>query len=235
MVNIGAIDYAMYAGGLPSVFRALELNEIYKTQDYEKFVHRLYKDIDAIIFQFQANPQKRNGDSEDRLTEEFVTNLNTLGYSASHDTSSGGHVDITVKLGLSDLSWIGEAKKDKEFREGFMQLCDRYKPASGNFNHNHAGMLLYFSGGADIITLKDRWEEKVKEFSEYEGIRTSACNLKGCTAFFSAHKHSVSGIDFNVRHMHVALHFDPTDRSGRATKARRKRKTAIAKTSKAPS
>ncbi|MBC3931498.1 hypothetical protein [Undibacterium curvum] len=223
---MGAAKFAALIGGNDLASRYQERLNIYISQDYEEFIRILYDDLDGLINQFQANPQYRYEKSEDQITAEFVCNLCTAGYDANHDQSSGGHVDLIVKIGR--LTWIGEAKKDQKFDEGFRQLCTRYRPAGGNFDHVHAGMLLYCCSGSNILKQKENWENKLKTLApEFEEITTKPCP-KNMNMFYSKHIHDVTGRQFLVRHMPVALQFRPTDASARKSKV----KKATSKTTK---
>ncbi|MDN4052249.1 hypothetical protein QPK32_04110 [Massilia sp. YIM B02763] len=220
MKHIGAGAFAQNLGGLSIAARYQERNVIAGKSEYEPFVELLYTDINDLINHMQANPQRRHALGEDSLTEELIMGLSVAGYDASHDTSAGGHVDITVKLGPH--SWIGEAKKDQKYSDGYRQLVTRYRPASGNFDHNHGGMLLYCTSQTDLLTLRQRWKEKFEE--DFKGSY-SPLNITDCSksryAFYSSHKHPVSGHDWVVRHMLVGLQFVPQDASARGVQARK--------------
>jgi hypothetical protein len=223
MAHIGAATYAGYLGGNPIAARHQQRIAIAKSTDYTQFAHLLTQDITDIANLMQANPQRRSKQGEDGLTDEIVLALNVAGYDASHDRSSGGHVDVTVKLGCH--SWIGEAKKDSKYDEGYKQLVSRYRPASGNFKHNHAGMLLYYTGKSDLIAHRDAWYRKfVSTFQhKYRGLQFVYCGFSDY-AFFSKHRHPVSGKEFIVRHLVIGLQFHPEDASARASKSRKKRR-----------
>lgn len=233
-MTIGAGKFANLLGGNGVAARYQQREAMSRSKNYVGFVQLLYADLDDIINTFQANPQKRNQDGEDRITEELVSNLGTAGYDASHDTASGGHVDLTVKLGRH--SWIGEAKKDAKFDEGFKQLSDRYRPASGNFHHNHGGMLLYYCKGADVTTQLDRWRKKLPTVTYKNGIKFKKLETIDCPtsefSFFSRHMHNVTGKYFIVRHMAVGLQFEPSDASGRNVRAKAAKRISKAKTIK---
>jgi len=216
MESIGAARLARLLGGNGVAARYQERIAISMSTDFDAFIRLLYEDLDSIINTFQANPQHRHKDGEDRLTEELVSNLGTAGYDASHDTSAGGHVDVTVKLGSH--SWIGEAKKNSKFDEGFKQLSTRYRPVSGNFKHNHGGMILYYCSGADITTQLSRWRKKIPSLG-FRNLTTDDCPVNEY-AFYSTHTHDVTGKDFKVRHMAVGLIFNPIDRSARLSAAK---------------
>jgi hypothetical protein len=194
-----------------------------KSSDYIRFARLLAQDITDIANIMQANPQRRCKLGEDGLTDEIVLGLSVAGYDASHDRASGGHVDVTVKLG--GHSWIGEAKKDSKYDEGYKQLITRYRPASGNFSHNHGGMLLYFTGKSDLIAHRDVWHSKFMNAFQrtYPDLETISCEYSDY-AFYSRHKHPVSGKPFVVRHLVVGLQFHPQDASAVASAARRQQK-----------
>lgn len=189
--------------------------------DYAAFVDLLYEDMTAILNTFQANPQRRSTFGEDAITDELVSNLSTAGYNAYHDVSAGGHVDVTVQLGTH--SWIGEAKKDQKFDEGYLQLVTRYRPVTGNFDHNHGGMLLYCTTSATLKDQVERWKQKFKTTFEaqYADFKMWDCPTNRF-AFFSSHDHPLSGYPYVVRHMLVGLHFAPQDASARKSVARKR-------------
>lgn len=197
--------------------RMLRRKAVSRSGEYRQFVDILYDDIDVCLREFQKSPELRQKDSEDRLTEELNVQLRRLGYDATHDTSAGGHVDITVKLGT--LSWIGEAKKDQKFIEGFRQLTTRYRPASGNPDHNAFGLILYLvKDGARVKDKLKAWrmkmqKEGLEQYKDWDCPRNSF-------AFYSAHIADWSGMPVFIRHMMVGMHHDPQDASARATKAR---------------
>jgi hypothetical protein len=214
MGHIGAGAFADNLGGLPAAARYQVRNVVAGQKEYQPFIDILYLDLSDLINHLQANPQRRHHLSEDSLTEEIITGLSVAGYNASHDRSSGGHVDITIQLGPH--TWIGEAKKDKKFSDGYRQLIARYRPASGDFEHNQGGMILYHTQRTDLLTRRSNWVKQFKkDFSEiYSPVHVEDCP-KSRFAFITRHKHPVSGLDYTVRHMMVGLQFFPTDASAR--------------------
>ena len=219
MTHIGAGTFAQNLGGLSIAARYQERNVVAGQAAYEPFIKLLYTDLNDLINHMQANPQRRHSLSEDTLTDEIIMGLSVAGYDATHDTSAGGHVDVTVKLGPH--SWIGEAKKDQKFSDGYRQLVTRYRPASGNFEHNHGGMLLYCTTQTDLLTLRQRWKDKFKQDFEsiYSPLSIMDCGLSRYS-FVSSHKHPVSGDDWVVRHMLIGLQFSPQDASARSSAKR---------------
>lgn len=124
---------------------------------YEEFADQLYADIDLLIYRMQAGRELRQKDDEDRLSADILLGLGVMGYDAVSDGKSGGHVDLSVKMG--QFSWIGEAKKDGNFQEGFLQLTSRYVPASGNYSHNQAGLLFYLVKTKDARAKLATWRD----------------------------------------------------------------------------
>lgn len=229
--DIGAASYAHLLGGNGIAGRCIRRGLIAHSKNYDSFIELLYEDLDSIIEDFQSNPQRRHADSEDRLTEEMVGNLNTAGYTASHGTAAGGHVDFTVMLGGKDLTWIGEAKKDQKFDEGFLQLSTRYRPAGGNLSHNQAGMVLYCCKPPNLTQRRTTWMEKVLGMPQFEKLSAYDCP-KNKFFFYTTHTHELTGQAFIVRHMFVGLIWEPKDASALAVKARAEAKAAKPKSPK---
>lgn len=174
---------------------------------YKDFVDKLYKDLDSAIFQLQKNPELHQTSSEDLLSLWLLDNLNTRGYDAVHEGKTGGHVDLTIKLG--DYSWIGEAKKDGNYEGGFKQLNTRYVTASGNFSHDSGGLIFYLVKRKNAKQILDKWKDKL----EGKNIVCTYCSNNNL-AFYSDHVLDGSGTDFFVRSMAVSLYHKPQDASG---------------------
>jgi hypothetical protein len=220
MTSLSLADYEDLTNNNPYLKKSIERSLACKTQNYDKFLEILYSDLDFIYQQLQTNPQLHQDKKEDQITDDLIRDLNIYGYYASHDKSSGGHVDITVILGSTSqsLSWIGEAKIYRtitDLEEGFLQLSTRYRPASGNFNHNQCGLLIYVFR-PDTKTLIEEWREHLKNTftntsNDIDDFKTNPF------AFFSDFKHD-SGLVFKVRHMPLCLHCAPKDKSARSRK-----------------
>lgn len=181
--------------------------------EYKDFVSFLYKDLDRGIYALQAGRELLQEDSEDRLTADLMRQMRQLGYRASHDSKTGGHVDLAIELG--QFSWIGEAKKDGNFKEGLLQLTTRYVPASGDYSHNAGGLLFYLVATKDALGKIESWMEELKENSVCEKCSANPF------AFFSEHKLEGPGTMFRVRTMGVSLYHKPEDKAARAKEARR--------------
>ncbi|MFP5270933.1 HEAT repeat domain-containing protein [Coleofasciculus sp.] len=201
--------YGFYNYGIDQ--QAKEANNLGFEYD---FIRGFYEDIDKVIYQIQENPELRQNDTEDRLTIDIVNQLRNFGYNASHDTKSGGHVDITVRK--NGFLWLGEAKiyKDNNYLwEGFLQLTTRY--SSGDSNQEHGGLLIYIRD-EDASSIMEKWQNYLleKSLADYSFRH---CHIRSL-AFISTHRYERSGQAFHVRHIPVMLHFAPKDRSGRRRK-----------------
>jgi hypothetical protein len=181
---------------------------------YEEFIEQLYADIDESIYALQSTREHRQEDGEDRISLDILLGLKRQGYQATHDTKTGGHVDLSVRLGTH--SWIGEAKKDGNFHEGYLQLTSRYVQASGNYAHDQGGLLFYMVQSADALGKLNAWRTKLTT----DGYTCSDCT-KNKLAFYFTHKLAGSGTDFKIRSMAVALYHQPLDKSARTSAAKK--------------
>ena len=220
MTSITLQDFERYSSkkAVQASFRRAKISE---EGSYEEFVDQLYDDIDQLIYRMQGGPEIRQADSEDRLSSEVLGGLSILGYDAVADGKTGGHVDLSVKMG--EFSWIGEAKKDGNFHEGFLQLTTRYVPASGNFAHNQGGLIFYLIATPDARSKLSTWRDDLTS----KGNACADCK-RNQLAFYSDHKFESSGTNFKVRTMGVALYHKPKDKSARTSAAKKAAKNAVA-------
>lgn len=181
---------------------------------YEEFIEQLYADIDESIYELQATRELRQEDSEDRISLDILVGLKRYGYYATHDSKTGGHVDLSVRLGSH--SWIGEAKKDGNFHEGFLQLTSRYVQASGNYAHDQGGLLFYMVKTADALSKLNAWRTQLTN----DGHLCTDCRTNRL-AIYSTHKLEGSGTDFKVRSIAVSLYHNPLDKSARNSAAKK--------------
>lgn len=213
MTSITLQDLERYSSKrtVQALLRRIKISE---EGTYEEFVDQLYEDIDQLIYLMQAGRELRQKDSEDRLSADVLSGLRLHGYDAVADGKTGGHVDLSVKMG--EFSWIGEAKKDGNFHEGFLQLTTRYVPASGNYAHNQGGLIFYMIAAPDARSKLDSWRDQLAA----KGYGCVDCT-RNKLAFFSDHKLEGSGTTFKVRTMGVALFHQPKDKSARSSAARK--------------
>jgi hypothetical protein len=218
-ISLAELDTLL--GGDRHAVSAFKRMRIAREGTYSDFVEQLYNDLDQAIYGLQASAELLQEDGEDRITLDILLQLRQHGYIAEHDSKTGGHVDLSVAYGPN--SWIGEAKKDGNFQEGYLQLMSRYKPRSGDYSHNAGGLLFYFVDTQDARGKLDEWKENVRS-------QAVACNPcpRNVLAFFTEHKLVGPGTSFFVRTMAVSLYHRPLDKSGLATAARREAKKASA-------
>ncbi len=219
MTSISLQDFERYSSKR-AVQASLLRAKISEEGTYEEFVGQLYDDIDQLIYRMQSGPELRQTDSEDRLSADVLGGLNIFGYDAVADGKTGGHVDLSVKMG--EFSWIGEAKKDGNFYEGFLQLTTRYVPASGNFAHNQSGLIFYLVATPDARGKLTTWRDNLTS----KGHACVDC-ARNPLAFYSDHTVESSGTVFKVRTMGVALYHKPKDKSARNSAAKKAAKKAV--------
>lgn len=221
MNSISLEEFARYASK-KKVQAALRRAKIDDDGSYDDFIGQLYDDIDDLIYDMQAGRELRQNDSEDRLSADILGGLSRHGYIAVPDGKTGGHVDMSVKLG--DFAWIGEAKKDGNFHEGFLQLTTRYVPASGNYSHNQGGLIFYLVQTPDARGKLDTWRDEL----DSKGHACTDCSRNNL-AFHSIHKLEGSGTNFKVRTMGVTLYHQPKDKSARISAAKKLTKKTTTK------
>ena len=214
MSHVTLEQFNRYAGK-KNVQAAFQRERISEEGTYQEFVDQLYEDLDSAIYALQASREMRQDDGEDRITADILSRLNVVGYKATHDTKTGGHVDLSIRLG-DDHSWIGEAKKDGNFQEGFLQLTSRYVQASGNYAHNQAGLLFYLIQTPNALGKLNSWRRKIGA----DGTICVDCP-KNTLAFLSTHRLAGSGTDLKVRTMAVSLYHKPLDKSARNSVAKK--------------
>jgi hypothetical protein len=176
----------------------------------------------TLTYELHASRELRQGDSEDRISLDILVGLKRYGYSATHDSKTGGHVDLSVRMGLH--SWIGEAKKDGNFHEGLLQLTSRYVQASGNYAHDQGGLLLYMVKTADALGKLNAWRTRLTN----DGHSCVDCETNRL-AFYSTHKLEGSGTDFKVRSMAISLYHRPMDKSARNSAEKKSAKKILSK------
>lgn len=179
--------------------------------DYDCFIKVLYEDLDDAIRHIEGNRDARQGDTEDRTTEEIAGFLFARGYLASHDSMRSGHCDLTV-ANRYGFEWLGEAKKHSDYDYlwgGFKQLTTRYSTATPS--SSSGGMLIYIRTEKPASDVMSEWRSRLGNHGLPEYSDTDCGRRKGLT-FYSIHKHEVSGLPYTVRHMGVLMKFDPKDR-----------------------
>lgn len=175
----------------------------------EDLLVQVNRAIDHIAQDFARTPKERQGRSEDALTMDIVTSLSSMGFRASHDTTIGGHCDIVIEA-RDNFLWLGEAKIQSSYDwlvQGFNQLDMRY--ATGSASQDHGGIIVYcYHGRTDSIM--DEWAERLKEARSDVEV-TPRAHLD--SYFTSSHIHRRTGRPYQVRHVPIALQWNPPESS----------------------
>lgn len=189
--------------------------------NYGEFLEILYDDITEGADEIRRQKHFIEKESEDGTTGRLQLFLKGRGYQCDF-TAAGGNVDIEVKW--KTFRWIGEAKKytqvDKVY-EGYLQLSTRYSPGTDPSGMAHGGLITYLRhpNAKEKMAV---WKEALKDsFKDPSHCSFEDCNRFGPLGFYSEHEHGSHGTPFRVWHICLALHYDPLDKSGLATKARR--------------
>jgi hypothetical protein len=188
------------------------------TAKYDFFVENLYDDLDEMMVVIERGRDVRANDSEDRTTEEIVSFLIGRGYVATANSHQSGHCDVTV-TNKAGLVWLGEAKKHSDYDylwKGFNQLTTRY--STGTATASAGGMLIYIrtqKPGSEVLS---EWRERlgIQELPDYSD---ADCARRPGLAFYSEHKHELSGKPYKVRHMGILMKFEPKDEGAKLKKA----------------
>lgn len=179
--------------------------------DYQSFVDQIESDIEGLISLIEAGASLRQADGEDRLTDELILGLNSMGYKATHDTYVNGHSDIVVSSPFNPYVWLAEAKIHSDYQwlyDGFCQLSERY--SIGGYEGCRGGLIIYVKN-KDAAAVVGRWsDELVARHSSETHVLISADIGGNPLRFESKHKHVKSGLDYHVRHFAVVMYFSPT-------------------------
>lgn len=202
---------------------------------YEDFLDLLYDDIDYIIGQFsktkniyyQAMVTDNSKNGENLINADICDRLDMAGWDAIHDPNVNGHCDIVVTLPNTHYLWLGEGKvrKDKEYHyKGLKQLLHRY--STGQDEQTAGGLLIYITKtNIDQKEITEAWENDIQDFDnqqlEIENIDkdeipiSKATSFMSCPkssfAFYTNHKHPLSGLEYCVRHRTIDFRHQPKD------------------------
>lgn len=187
--------------------------------NFEEYVQVLYDDFIEIFELIEESKDKRQEDSEDRLTLDICNLLaQRKVYAAVHNAYSGGNVDITVQHKTGRYKWIGEAKiyrKLEDMNEGFLQLTTRYVNSPPN---DCAGVIAYVKRPNAAALMAD-WREKL-ESNMLPNLTILPCNRRSGLQFHSSHTDKSSGLPLHVWHMCLSLYHEPKDKSARTRKTK---------------
>lgn len=199
-------------------------------QNYAEFLDLLYDDIDLGIKElakyrdvFHKGLKNNSEEAEDLINVIICMFLQGRGWQASHDTSINGHADIVVTLPYEDYHWLGEGKiygGSSYSTKGFKQLAHRY--ATGLDGQNAGGLLIYVNSTKyPQLKILNNWKNTLLTMPQIETLddntlplstasSTSPC-IKNSLAFYSHHKHALSGLDYDIRHMTIDFRHDTKD------------------------
>ena len=107
MIDSAQLSYHLGSKRVRSAVRMSMLAE--GELSYKDFIEQLYSDLDDAIYRLQKNRELHQKSSEDLLSNWILDNLNTRGYDAVHEGKTGGHVDLTIKLGTYCLLYTSDA------------------------------------------------------------------------------------------------------------------------------
>lgn len=186
------------------------LKDRFDANDYSSFIKAIYNDLDYVLDNIIQNRELRQSDGEDRTTLDIMNLFNGLiGYSASHETKSGGHVDLIVKSDRLGYRWLAEAKRwtgAKKCYKGYMQLFSRY--STGTVTENQGCVIAYFY--TDKVKTKFWRYKKYLENAGHVDFEITECAVNSFH-FYSSHLHTGSGLKYIVKHVPVMLFFKPED------------------------
>ena len=220
-MNVTAEEFNQFLAGRAYLRESFARDWLSENGTYDEWTVQLYKDIDTCVNALQASPELLQEDCEDRLTLDVLLQLRQQGYTATHDGKSGGHVDIGITRGK--YTWIGEAKKDGNFEQGFLQLTTRYRPVNGDLSHNHGGLIFYLVKSANAAGLIAGWQTRLQA----DSVPCTAGVPAGPLRFLSKHVLTGPGTDFFVRTIGVSLYHAPQDKSGLKTAANRAARASL--------
>lgn len=168
--------------------------------------------VDFACNELEKNKYLKVGLSEDQLTIEICQFLSALGFESRHDEQIGGHCDIVIK-GKDRFLWLAEAKIHNAYdwlTKGFLQLSTRYLTGVAG---QDSGEVIIYCSNRDSKNMLDLWRKILCEKNANVAVRDDPSGNP--LAFWSLHKHVSSGLDFQIRHKVVTLHFAPADKSAK--------------------
>ncbi|MDD2815218.1 MAG: hypothetical protein PHP00_05700 [Thiotrichaceae bacterium] len=191
---------------------------------YERFVAAIYRDINKCIGLMEDDVNRRQKDSEDRLTIELKNYLSIMGNEIAHGTNCGGSVDLLITYPNTNWRWVGECKRfcigsqyEKLF-QGFQQLSQRYQSGKPE-NADRGALLIYiFFTTADnnVRVVMEKWEADLFELwceqhPDKPPLEILERSKDNPLIFDSVHEHHSSGMPFHVRHIPINLIHNPKD------------------------
>jgi hypothetical protein len=110
--------------------------------------------------------------------------------------------------------------------DGYNQLTERYRQASGDPNHNAVGMLLYLTKDVDVVFKLAEWKAELAA-ADLNEFSLLAVVEKNPNAFRTLHRPNWTPVPLEIRHMFVPLFHSPNDAASRAKGKRARAKTSL--------
>ncbi|MFN3233404.1 MAG: hypothetical protein ACE363_14770 [Alphaproteobacteria bacterium] len=177
-------------------------------QDNDARLAAVQKAVDFACNLLEKHKHEKQGLSEDQISLQICEMLIMAGFPAAHDKDVGGHCDLSIE-GKDLFLWLAEAKKHSAYGwldKGFQQLSTRY--STGVKGQDHGDVLIYCYV-TDAAAMLEKWRKELQ--ARNPEVTTQETDCGNQLVFCSTHKHVSSGLDFNVRHKAIALHWDPQD------------------------
>mgnify|MGYP001206622066 CR=1 FL=1 len=180
--------------------------ELNSASDHATKVRCVEKAVDLVCSSMASNRKYHQSRDEDLLTVHITDKLFDHGFDAHHDADTSGHPDIKVS-DRSGFEWLCEAKVHKSYAwifKGFKQLSTRY--SCGALGKTSGEVLIYCYTKKSAQDVLEEWSSRLST-----KLPSVVCDKVDAGFFRSTHAHGVSGLDYNVRHKVVGLHYDPED------------------------
>jgi hypothetical protein len=183
-----------------------ELLDLYTAQTDQEFEKAFEVLLEKAIDSSERDKKNLSDLNEDGLTGYLVTALNMTGLTATRETNSNGHVDITIDAGFFTpmRKKLGEAKiydGPAYHVEGLKQLLGRYTTG-----REGRGLLVTYVKRANIAGLMRKIRDKMDANRPLKQKgKTQDHSLRW--SFISIHRHSC-GDDLQVGHIGCNLHVE---------------------------
>ena len=178
---------------------------------YHDFVSLLYEIIDLSVKEMQRHANHYINDGEEKLTKQLFNALAISPLTVSHELDCRGHVDVVVSCKQRDWIWLGESKIHTSgynyLNKGIDQLLERYSIADDECDH---GVLLILIKKQNAAGIRKKWQEKIASLQK-NIIEFKESKSRKDLSFNTRHKHSATGLTYHIKHIGVALYYNPVD------------------------
>lgn len=180
-------------------------------KNYEDFVKLLYDITDLSIKDLQNHANHYHNDGEVKLTKQVFNPLNLLSsLIVSHDPDHRGHVDALISCKQRGWELACESKIHSDYKylnKGMNQLLERYSVAEDGQYH---GALLIFIKQKDAASVVKKWMKEVPNLQE-SFIELQPTETRKELSFITKHQHSATGLPYYIKHIGIALYYNPVD------------------------